>query len=100
MTTIGDTKLFFSGVGNPNTFTWSSRSTSAPIMMLQDVKMGEYIDAMLINQAQCVYDSDNYSSQPWHRTIEVTGTRTSASDEAVNTLKNYGIIVKVNGVTL
>jgi len=64
---------------------------------MQEAFMGDYIDAMLINQSNCQIGID---TSEFGRTISVHDTRTSASDAAVATLKSKGYTVKVNGEVL
>ena len=63
------------------------------IISLPYAKMGNYIDAMLINQAKC------QASTSSNKTISVNGTRTSASDAAIQTLQSKGYTVSVPAVT-
>ena len=81
----------------PSTFSWSSKSSSAYIMTAKDVNFGNDLDKYLIDTAQGVVPSTDISSV---RRIDVNGTKTSASDAAVATLKSKGYTVKINGETL
>ncbi len=69
---------------------WSSRSTSATIISIDgsSVKL-DNVDKMLQDQANCVVTDDN------HKIIKVIGTRTSASDSAVQTLQSKGYTVSI-----
>lgn len=70
-------------------FTWvKGRDTSSPIPRMIDVNLGSYVDAALINLAQCVNTETT-------RSISLIGTRTSASDAAVATLQSMGWTVTV-----
>lgn len=69
-----------------------TRDTSSKIITCGNLILGNDVDNFLINQAQCVKSTTG--------NIGVTGTRTSASDSAVSTLKGYGYIIYVNGVKL
>ena len=85
--------------GSNQVLSWkNTRPSSTPIltMVFGVVKLGNDIDAMLINQADCQIP-DVPSDQ---KVISVTGTRTSASDAAVETLKGKGIAIWVNGTQL
>lgn len=88
---------FFSAIGNDSTFTWSNRGSSESIIGLQQVKLGDNVDTMLINQASCTATT---STEAASKRIDVYGNRTSSSDSAVSTLKNKGYTVMVNGITL
>lgn len=75
-------------------FTWSERSESANIITLAgNPYLGEYVDAMLINQAKCI--AKPLSPDPWNTTISCVGNRTSASDAAVQTLQSKGYTVSI-----
>lgn len=87
--------------GSPaNGMTWTgTRGSSAKIIALYNISLGEYVDAMLNDQANgTVGFVSSDSSQ--RKTIRVNGTRTSASDDAVTALKGKGYTVIVNGTTL
>lgn len=76
-------------------FTWSTeRPSSACILALSRTNLGNYVDAMLINQAKCTY-REAPSGKPWYHSISVIGTRTSASDAALQTLQGKGYTVSV-----
>ena len=81
-------------ISNPsgeNNFSWTSRNESANIISLTGlIKLGNYVDEMLNNQARCtVGNVDN-------KIIQVYGTRTSASDAAVQTLQSKGYTVSIS----
>lgn len=75
------------------------RSSERKIISLNNVTLNDDVDAMLINQASCV---EGYSGQSDYRykAMNVWGTRTSASDAAVATLKAMGYNVSINGVAI
>ena len=50
---------------------------------------------MLINQAKCNVGFTS-SDQSWFKAITVHGNRTSASDEAIQTLQGKGYTISVN----
>lgn len=75
--------------GDNKTFNWSSRNSNANIISLIAVKLNN-VDKMLQDQAQCIISSSQNNKQ-----ISVTGTRTSASDEAVATLQSKGYTVSI-----
>lgn len=84
--------------GTPS-FTWEhERPVSARIMAMEDINLGEYLDAMLINQAKCVkyFGGENI----WYKRVMANGTRTAASDAAVAKLKELGYTVRINGVNI
>ena len=77
-----------------NTFTWETeRNSDSFIITLPYAKMGNYIDAMLINQAKCKASTESTKK------ISVAGTRTSASDAAIQTLQSKGYTVSVPAAT-
>ena len=69
--------------------TWKNRNTKYPIMSIEGTAFLDNVDAMLINQSNCA-ESDETS-----KIIEVNGTRTSASDAAVQTLQSKGYTVSI-----
>lgn len=81
--------------------TWATnRPSDANIISLNYINLGNYVDAMLINQANCnAVDSVDLDFN-FQKIINVHGTRTSASDDAIETLKSKGYTVKVNNVEL
>lgn len=88
---------FISGARNTGVgFTWeTTRSSSAYIIALEQVNLGSYVDAMLNNQANCRVGYNGHESEPWYKIISVTGTRTTASDDAISTLQEKGFTVTV-----
>ena len=77
-------------------FTWNTtRSSESKILALQGAVAMDNIDAMLINQANCTKDITSGSNSIF-KTIALIGTRTSASDAAVQTLQSKGYTVSVN----
>ena len=75
-------------------FTWSQRSENSKILAIEGSPVISDIDKMLINQAQC-RSGISSSDANWYKTITVTGTRTSASDAAVQTLQSKGYTVSI-----
>ena len=71
-------------------FTWSTRPSSAYIISLGSASLYNNVDKMLQDQAQCQVGPTT------NKTISATGTRTSASDDAVATLQQNGYTVKIN----
>lgn len=69
---------------------WSSRKSSAKIISMPFYLLTDNIDKMLQDQAQC--QADVTSS---YKTIVAKGTRTSASDAAVQTLQSKGYTVSI-----
>lgn len=70
-------------------FTWKNeRDNSYPIISMSYVNIGEDCDKMLINQAKCPASSKS-------KKISIIGTRTSASDAAVQTLQSKGYTVSI-----
>ena len=80
--------------GNSATIEWTVRpSTSKIIGILGSPKLSN-IDKMLQDQAQCVTGITS-STPEYVKTITATGTRTSASDAAVQTLQSKGYTVSI-----
>ena len=90
-------KLNFFGcvLSDDSKFTWNTtRSSESKILALQGAVAMDNIDAMLINQANCTKDITSGSNSIF-KTIALIGTRTSASDAAVQTLQSKGYTVSV-----
>lgn len=81
-------------VSSPSSFTWSERPVSAVILALENCNLGNYVDKMLQDQANCKASTASNPSS-WYKLINVKGTRTSASDAAVITLQQKGYTVSV-----
>ena len=77
-----------------NTFTWTSRQTTANIFAIDGKPKINNIDKMLQDFAVCKTAIPS-SAQSWYKTITATGTRTSASDAAVQTLQSKGYTVSI-----
>lgn len=85
---------FFSARGK-GTFTWETeRSPESVAFCVEEVNLGNYVDAFLINMDKCVVS--NY----YPKFMSVLGSRTSASDAAVASLKSKGYIISVNSIRL
>ena len=80
---------------NKKSATWSTRPSSSTIIAMENIDFGNNVDKMLQNQAQCV-KPEIQNEQAWKRTINVIGTRTSVSDNAVAVLQGKGYTVIVN----
>lgn len=68
----------------------STRASSLKIMALTNANLGNDVDKMLINQAECQVGTN--------KTISVFGTKTTASDAAVATLQQKGYTVSVTPI--
>lgn len=77
-----------------NTFTWTSRQTTANIFAISGNPKINNIDKMLQDFAVCKTAIPS-SAPSWYNIITATGTRTSASDEAVQTLQSKGYTVSI-----
>ena len=88
------TNYLYLGESKNSAFSWSSRNTSAKIIAIFGSPKINNIDKMLQDQAACVKGIDT-SSDIYHKTISATGTRTSASDAAVQTLQSKGYTVSI-----
>ena len=75
-------------------FSWSQRSDSSKILAIEGSPFISDIDKMLINQAQC-QSAIISSDANWYKTISCSGTRTSASDAAIQTLQSKGYTVSI-----
>lgn len=99
---LGDKiKIFVADRGDDN-FTWSSstvRPSSYSFIPLYRVKFatGTDVDNYLINAASCKFDSGHDKDIVIYC---VSGTRSSASDAALATIKSNGYTVSLNGVAL
>ena len=80
------------------TFTFKTNRLSSAycIALPVQVNLGSDLDAFLINNAQCTFYS---TSDQYAKIINATGTRTSASDNAISTLQGKGFTVTVPVVT-
>lgn len=82
-------------VNNNNApFTWSTRSASSKIIAINSSPKITNIDKMLQDQAQCE-SAITSSTEVEKKSITATGTRTSASDAAVQTLQSKGYTVSI-----
>lgn len=72
-----------------STFTWSTRPAGAKVLSIQGSASISNLDAMLIDQ------SSRDASAQSIKEISVKGTRTSASDAAVQTLQSKGYTVVI-----
>lgn len=73
--------------------TWKqTRPTTYKIMAIQQADFGTDIDKMLNDLSACVA---NTQSQSWYKKIYCKGTRTSASDAALQTLQQKGYTVSI-----
>lgn len=70
--------------------TWSSRKSSAKIISMPYYLLTDNIDKMLQDQAQCQADATSS-----YKTIAAKGTRTPASNAAVQTLQSKGYTVSI-----
>lgn len=75
---------------NGSILSWSSRSSSAKILSIEGFPNITNIDKLLQDEANCAAP-DSVS----HKVIEIKGTRTSASDSAVQTLQSKGYTVSI-----
>ena len=79
-------------------FTWTANGRQNATLLAMEGNIPfdtTSMDNMLIDQATCTFKGND--SQPWTKTISVSGTRTSASDAAVAAIQNMG--VTITGVT-
>nr|UVM95144.1 MAG: hypothetical protein [Bacteriophage sp.] len=75
---------------NIEKLSWNgTRPSNSKIISLFSVRLYNFVDAMLINQAECV------AATSGTKQISVVGTRTSASDAAIATLQSKGYTVSI-----
>ena len=84
--------------GNSNCSWGNSRPYSSNVFAIYGINI-DNIDGMLNDFNNCVVPSKP-SSDISYFTINVLGTRTSASDAAVSSLKSKGYTIKVNGIAI
>lgn len=88
---VSDKLVFISCSGG--SATWSSRTASSMVFGIEGSPSIDNIDKMLQDFANCQVDSSVTDS--WTKIISATGTRTSASDAAVQTLQQKGYTVSI-----
>ena len=86
-------KLLFLSCNKYSSFTWSSRESSSTIFGIEGSPTVTNIDKMLQDLTNCQIPSDATSG--WMKSISIKGTRTSASDAAVQTLQSKGYTVSI-----
>ena len=72
-----------------NPLSWTER-TSGKIIAMSLINLGANVDKMLVDQS-----SLEVGSKYKYKTISVTGTRTNASDTAIQTLQSKGFTVSI-----
>lgn len=77
-----------------SSFTWSTRSSSAKIIAIEGNASIDNIDKMLQGQAQCQVGFTS-NENTMYKTISCSGTRTSASDAAVEILQQKGYTISI-----
>ena len=77
---------------NTGTFTWTGIKNRTNILALEQCKCNN-IDAFLNDMA--TLEAKFVGEQIWYKTISLIGTRTSASDAAVETLQSKGYTVSI-----
>lgn len=86
--------VFISFDNNNTVLSWTNRPSTAKILAIEGNAKITNVDKMLQDQAQCQVGF-TASSQSWYKTISCVGTRTSASDVAVQTLQSKGYTVSI-----
>lgn len=84
--------LWVQGDSNTGTFTWTGIKNRTNILALEKCKCNN-IDTLLNDMA--TLEAKFAGEQIWYKTISLIGTRTSASDAAVQTLQSKGYTVSV-----
>lgn len=74
---------------------WTSRDTSEYITAWSGRAKVTNVDDMLIGMAKCTAHPNITTFPTWKKIISIVGTRTSASDSAINTLQQKGYTVSV-----
>lgn len=77
-----------------NGATWSERPSSSKIMAIDSNLVLKNVDKMLQDQANCMVGYAS-SDPAYYKIIKISGTRTSASDAAIQTLQSKGYTVAV-----
>ena len=94
ISTLPDACRYLALQNNTGNVVWSTRKTSGKIIALDGHIHLSNIDDMLKNQAQCqVGFKSNESTR--YKTITVFGKRTSASDDAVQSLQSKGYTISI-----
>jgi hypothetical protein len=78
-----------------NVFNWTRRDISEYITTWTGYAKVTNVDDMLIGMANCTAHPDIATFPTWQKTINIVGTRTSASDSALATLQQKGYTVSV-----
>ena len=73
--------------GCNSSFIWSERNSSCKAISIKGGPIIDNVDKMLNDQANCILDTSGV--------IEVTGSRTTASDIAVQKLQSHGYTVSI-----
>ena len=84
--------LWVQGDSNTGTFTWTGIKNRTNILALEKCKCNN-IDTLLNDMA--TLEAKFVGEYTWYKTISLIGTRTSASDSAVQTLQSKGYTVSV-----
>ena len=82
-------KVHFIKCKNGTKLTWTNRPTTSTIIGCETVAV-DNVDEMLKNEAECIAYTGSVN---WFKIISIKGTRTSASDAAVQTLQQKGYTV-------
>ena len=86
--------LKYLNIGVSASVSWSSRPSTSKIISIYNSPKLSNIDKMLQDQAACVTGITS-STPEYMKSITATGTRTSASDAAVQTLQSKGYTVSI-----
>ena len=82
-------------INTTGTFTWTGIKNRTDILAVENCKCNK-IDAFLNDMA--TLEAKFLGEQIWYKTISLIGTRTSASDAAVQTLQSKGYTVSITPV--
>lgn len=91
-------KCYYIALGDDaskNVFNWTNRDTAEYIIAWSGTAKVTNVDDMLIGMAKCTAYPDIATLPTWQKTINIVGTRTSASDSALATLQQKGYTVSV-----
>ena len=91
LATLPDNILFIDNTGGSGKFSWGA-STRQNILAMFNIKTDD-VDKIL--NAMASMEANFIGADSWYNTISLIGTRTSASDAAVQTLQSKGYTVSI-----
>lgn len=101
ISTLSRLPQIFLSLGNHVTYHGQKGENSIPTLLIMDVELGDDVDNYLIDTARLTQGINIGDYEYRYHYIEINGNRTSASDAAVATLKQWGVnYIRVNGVNV